>query len=688
MASNGRISRNVSEKKRRDQFNSLIQELCSMVSTKSRKMDKSTVLKATISFLKTHNEIALKSAKNAIKEDWKPSFLSDDEFSQLMLEALDGFMIVFNPEGRILYASDSVTSLLRHLPKDLENRTIYELVHEDSRPDIFKILSLAYDKAEEPVVLNKAHTFDCYMQRGSMDVNKEPSYDKVNVSGSFQKLNSRSEALLGESIKSGVCFVATVRLEKTQLSREMATFTEKGNEFTSRHSLDWKFLFLDHRAPPVIGYLPFEVLGTSVYDYYHQDDLSKITKWHEALMQTSEGTSSYYRFLTKGQEWIWLKTRFYITYNQWNSKPEFIVCAHVVVNYAEVREIFNREICVEEDQLMSVDGSTSEGNCDWESTSSRTCMSTDASIPVSSSKKMTYTTPHNVQNNTVSKSFQENENQFQCGVENQSVKSYDSVSISSSEYSPVNANAMSPGQPEEGITQEEMAVIQLQLQEQLLQRHHIIQEKIHSQQEELQRIQQQLVRAQQLMIHHQPFLSTYLQAGGQSVPNPQAQVTEPAQPPRLPSTNTALPPQTSLPRVYPNISGNFVQSPQNLSSPVMPEHMQQSSPASPLSLQREISIYGGSQIPDVHPRPQLPSHQNSNYSIVGNQLQAQPSSSSPLQQLSSDSTVANTQSSYQPVQPMPHFQFLTQDPMMSLQLDEVIGMDQFNLLDGHQNEQL
>lgn len=50
-----RKSRNLSEKKRRDQFNILINELCSMVSNSPRKMDKSTVLKATIAFLKTHN---------------------------------------------------------------------------------------------------------------------------------------------------------------------------------------------------------------------------------------------------------------------------------------------------------------------------------------------------------------------------------------------------------------------------------------------------------------------------------------------------------------------------------------------------------------------------------------------------------------------------------------------------------
>lgn len=53
-------------------------------------------------------------------------------------------------------------------------------------------------------------------------------------------------------------------------------------------------------------------------------------------MLKGEGTSCYYRFLTKGQQWIWLQSRYYISYHQWNSKPEFIVCHHQVINYLNV----------------------------------------------------------------------------------------------------------------------------------------------------------------------------------------------------------------------------------------------------------------------------------------------------------------------------------------------------------------
>lgn len=101
--------------------------------------------------------------------------------------------------------------------------------------------------------------------------------------------NNESENLMPSSRYSGysgeadtrLIFVGTGRLLTPQLIREMSIVDAK-SEFTSRHSLEWKFLFLDHRASPIIGYLPFEVLGTSGYDYYHFDDLDRVVTCHEA----------------------------------------------------------------------------------------------------------------------------------------------------------------------------------------------------------------------------------------------------------------------------------------------------------------------------------------------------------------------------------------------------------------------
>uniref|UniRef100_A0A667XLG0 Clock circadian regulator b n=1 Tax=Myripristis murdjan TaxID=586833 RepID=A0A667XLG0_9TELE len=329
-----RVSRNKSEKKRRDQFNVLIKELGTMLPGNTRKMDKSTILQKSIDFLCKHKEIAAQSESSEIRQDWKPPFLSNEEFTQLMLEALDGFFLAIMTDGNILYVSESVTSLLEHLPADLVDQNLLNFLPLGEHSEVYKALSTHPTDAES--------LGSDYLKKQCCGLDPNiPNVTRNGLAGVLQRS-------LQPAFDDQVCFVATVRLAKPQFIKEMCTVEEPNEEFTSRHSLEWKFLFLDHRAPPIIGYLPFEVLGTSGYDYYHVDDLETLAKCHEHLMQYGKGKSCYYRFLTKGQQWIWLQTHYYITYHQWNSRPEFIVCTHTVVSYAEVRAEQRRELGIEE----------------------------------------------------------------------------------------------------------------------------------------------------------------------------------------------------------------------------------------------------------------------------------------------------------------------------------------------------
>ncbi|XP_056634117.1 circadian locomoter output cycles protein kaput isoform X3 [Diorhabda sublineata] len=325
-----RKSRNLSEKKRRDQFNMLVNELSSMVSSGNRKMDKSTVLKSTISFLKNHNEVTVRSRVNEIEEDWKPTFLTNEEFIHLILEAVDGFIIIFSTSGQIYYTSEGIASLLGYSPKEISKTTIYQLISEDEYTNVYNILN--------PSQEDKQISFTCHLKRGGFETKTDESFEMVHFEGYFRPDENllRNENVYGGETDTRLLFVGTGRIQTPLLIKEMPLTDSTKSEFTSRHSLEWKFLFLDHRAPPIIGYLPFELLGTSGYDYYHIDDLDNVVVCHVSLMEKGEGTSCFYRFLTKGQQWIWLQTRFYITYHQWNSKPEFIVCNHRVVSYTEM----------------------------------------------------------------------------------------------------------------------------------------------------------------------------------------------------------------------------------------------------------------------------------------------------------------------------------------------------------------
>ncbi|XP_072246060.1 circadian locomoter output cycles protein kaput isoform X3 [Leuresthes tenuis] len=524
-----RVSRNKSEKKRRDQFNVLIKELGTMLPGNTRKMDKSTILQKSIDFLHKHKEIAAQSESTEIRQDWKPPFLSNEEFTQLMLEALDGFFLAIMTDGNIIYVSESVTSLLEHLPSDLADQNLLNFLPVGEHSDVYKALSSHVMEGDtltpDGLKTQNQLEFCCHMLRGTIDPKEPPVYEYVKFIGNFKSLNNVPnctrngfEEVLQRTLHSAfedrVCLIATVRLAKPQFIKEMCTAEEPNEEFTSRHSLEWKFLFLDHRASPIIGYLPFEVLGTSGYDYYHVDDLETLAKCHEHLMQYGKGKSCYYRFLTKGQQWIWLQTHYYITYHQWNSRPEFIVCTHTVVSYTEVRTEQRRELGIEElppeitvDKQCQDSGSESQLNTSSlkealerfnhsrtpsaSSRSSRKSSHTAVSDPASSKMKLQgdRSTPGRQSTTAL-----EMTSQRRSSVSSQSMNSQNT----GQNMAPSIASQQQSQQQQQLQTSQFSSQLEAMqhLKEQLEQRTRMIEANIHRQQDELRQIQDELLRVQ------------------------------------------------------------------------------------------------------------------------------------------------------------------------------------------------
>ncbi|XP_059404497.1 neuronal PAS domain-containing protein 2-like isoform X2 [Carassius carassius] len=541
-----RASRNKSEKKRRDQFNVLIKELCTMLQGQGhpRKMDKSTILQRTIDFLQKQKEITAQTESCEVRQDWKPSFLSNEEFTQLMLEALDGFLIALTTDGNIIYVSDSVSSLIGHLPSDMVDQNILNFLPEREHGEVYKLLSshmlLTEPSALDLLSSNEMHVeFCCHVARGNIDPKEPPTYEYVKFVGDFKFHNNvplsscngyelAFPRTLQSSLEEQICLIATVRLVTPQFLKDLCNVEDVCDEFTSRHSLEWKFLFLDHRASPIIGYLPFEVLGTSGYDYYHVDDLELISQCHKQLMQCGKGKSCYYRFLTKGQQWIWLQTHYYITYHQWNSKPEFIVCTHSVVSYAEVRAERRREFGLEESSsdmaTSSIKGQEVFLDMCPPLDATRERISSARSVSSQSSRKSSHTALSDSASNSsvrFTEACTSSRQSVSIGpekstsrmphsgskalIQRQSSSEPTSLSPSCSQHSTMTQSLYGFQQPQLGVMH--------QLKEQLEERTRILQADIKTQQQELHDIKEKLQLANIQMLLQQPIQGEFSSSG-------------------------------------------------------------------------------------------------------------------------------------------------------------------------------
>ncbi|KAJ7310456.1 hypothetical protein JRQ81_007375, partial [Phrynocephalus forsythii] len=531
--------------------------------------------------------------------------------------------------------SDSVSSLLGHLPSDLVDQNILNFLPESEQSDVYKLLSphmlMTNPAATDFLNTEKQIEFCCHLARGNLDPNEPIIYEYVKFvvdfkyfthvpTSSYNGFESAIARVFRSANEEQICLVATVRLVTPQFLKELCNVEEPCEEFTSRHSLEWKFLFLDHRAPPIIGYLPFEVLGTSGYDYYHADDLELLARCHEHLMQFGKGKSCYYRFLTKGQQWIWLQTHYYITYHQWNSKPEFIVCTHTVVSYAEVRSERRRDLGLEE---SSVELASSSLKSHGSYIDIRQCVTTQETSRerVSVSSHSSRRSSHTALSDSASTSSVRHTDA--------STPTRPSLPMGQSEKAPLRLASTSstpglltPQTPTEHLGQHHMAQptapvqpkvmpvyhfpaqmgMMHQLKEQLEERTRILQADIKTQQEELHVIKEQLQLVQDSnlqMLMQQPVPMVFNSVQHQSPLRPSQQQTATAGTRPTPSKKSQ---QQSLMGPKPFCGTHLASSPQFLrepcvtSSQVQPQSQQPPPPPPPLPLQPKQHVVRGNPV--------------------------------------------------------------------------------------------
>ncbi|XP_068947359.1 basic helix-loop-helix ARNT-like protein 1 isoform X3 [Petaurus breviceps papuanus] len=340
---NAREAHSQIEKRRRDKMNSFIDELASLVPTcnaMSRKLDKLTVLRMAVQHMKT-----LRGATNPYTEaNYKPTFLSDDELKHLILR------------------NDLIgQSLFDYLhPKDIA-KVKEQLSSSDTAPrerliDAKTGLPVKTDITPGPSRLcsGARRSFFCRMKcnRPSVKVEEKdfPSTcsKKKADRKSFCTIHSTGYLKSWPPTKMGLdedsepdnegcnlsCLVAIGRLHSHVVPQPVnGEIRVKSTEYVSRHAIDGKFVFVDQRATAILAYLPQELLGTSCYEYFHQDDIGHLAECHRQVLQTREKiTTNCYKFKIKDGSFITLRSRWFSFMNPWTKEVEYIVSTNTVVS--------------------------------------------------------------------------------------------------------------------------------------------------------------------------------------------------------------------------------------------------------------------------------------------------------------------------------------------------------------------
>lgn len=75
----------------------------------------------------------------------------------------------------------------------------------------------------------------------------------------------------------------------------------------------------------MLGFLPQELIGTSMYEYFHHDDVSTLADCHKGALQTPEKVSTgIYRFKTKTGDFVRLQSDWKSFKNPWTNELEYM----------------------------------------------------------------------------------------------------------------------------------------------------------------------------------------------------------------------------------------------------------------------------------------------------------------------------------------------------------------------------
>lgn len=200
----------------------------------------------------------------------------------------------------MLHVTTSISKVLGY-PKDMWlGRSLIEFVHPKDRmvfaTNLTMELNLPFMDCDEHALNGDFHPSSFYCRfrvyHGSKNSNgfsaaeKKVSYKTFHVSTKLS--NGGDDSYPGEMTSNSngslnatyiVAIAKTVKLGY-RLSEEIPLM----RTFTTRQSTSCHFNHIDATAVPYLSYLPQDILGKSVFDYYHPEDLPHLQEvYHQGI---------------------------------------------------------------------------------------------------------------------------------------------------------------------------------------------------------------------------------------------------------------------------------------------------------------------------------------------------------------------------------------------------------------------
>ncbi|XP_071052691.1 period circadian protein isoform X2 [Onthophagus taurus] len=266
----------------------------------------------------------------------------------------DGFCCVISMyDGVVLYTTPSLTSVLG-FPKDMWlGRSFIDFVHPKDRETFSSQITTG---VAEPLVDSTGkhkdvkNTLYVLLRKyrglrtlGYGVVEKAVSYETFQLTVTFRHV---TDSPVSKYIDNGGGMFLVVVAVPVYSSYKVPDETRKSAKFGMRHTAACIFSHVDPDVVTNFGFLPQDMLGKSVFDFYHPEDMPFLKEVYESLMRMCQiaGTvfrSKPYRFAVQNGGFAMIETEWSSFVNPWSRRLEFVIGLHRVLQGPSNPNIFD-----------------------------------------------------------------------------------------------------------------------------------------------------------------------------------------------------------------------------------------------------------------------------------------------------------------------------------------------------------
>ncbi|KYM82224.1 Aryl hydrocarbon receptor nuclear translocator-like protein 2 [Atta colombica] len=292
--------------------------------------DSPQFLKISSMFLRENNETDDSGTVNELLGQCLFNFIYPDDLDELKRNLL--------PDGQPMTSST---------PSPMNISQVSELTHDNSS-NSSEESSTSSQRSNEKLkrFFEQRRNFKIRIAQRTNSRRDHTQYECFDISGLLRLAEAcknvdiqnghRGRQREATSTTNDIVFAGIATLPQKRPITELSIMDANKDEYVTRHLVDGRIIYCDHRVSVIAGYLSEEISGLNAFGFMHKDDCRWTMIGLRQMYDRAEmcGTSCY-RLLTKNGEFIYLRTHGYLEIDRDMNMVESFVCVNTMVTEEE-----------------------------------------------------------------------------------------------------------------------------------------------------------------------------------------------------------------------------------------------------------------------------------------------------------------------------------------------------------------